>query len=132
MATTTLTPYIDQTTQATFNLVSSGSTGARWLAAGRSIAEPYSVELIRKIGPSSASANDHVLVRVQRTDRNTTTGKFATMSVTMDVSIPKDVSIITPTIQKNILGVMTSLLNEAVANAATTVNRTAVIEGRDF
>jgi len=132
MATATLTPYIDNTTQVSFNLVSSTPNGARWLASGRSISEPYGFELVRKIGPSSASANDHVVAHVIRTDRNATTGKFATMRVSLDCSIPKDVSIITPTVQKNLVAVMVSLMNEATANAATTVNRTAFIEGRDL
>jgi len=132
MASATIAPYKSNSAQTTFSLVGNSSTGASWKLAGRNLSEPYSVEIVRKLSPSGSLANDVVLVRQVRVERNTTTGKLATMLIETKISIPKDDSVLTATAQLEGLACQASLLNDCTAMAATTVNRTALIEGRDF
>jgi len=112
--------------------VSTSPTGAKYQVSGRALASPYSIEINRKIGPVSATGNDHVIVRVSKTDPNSTTAKPATVLCTLDISIPRDNATVTPTEVLACVGVLASLLNDCAALAATSVNRTALIEGRDL
>lgn len=132
MASTTLAPYKDSTTAVTFKLVNSGSNGATYQVEGRDIATPYQIQVIKKFTNPSASANDHVQIRVSRTERNATTQKLATVQALLDVSIPKDTSILTLTAQKELLAIMCSLLRDATANAATNANIAAIVSGFDL
>lgn len=130
MASSSLTPYKDNTNQVTFSLVSTSADKTAFKVSGRSIACPYTIELSRKL--STGKTNDHVQVRVAITERNTTTSVLATGQVLLDISIPKDQSIITNTVMTEVLGVLASLLDQATANNASSANRTALIEGRDL
>lgn len=132
MASATLSPYKDSATTVVFKLVSSSSTGSTYQVEGRDIATPMQIQIVKKLTNPSASANDHVQVRISRTDRNATSGKLATMQVLLDISIPKDTSILNQVIQKEILGMTCSLLRDATANAATNANVTALIGGFDL
>lgn len=132
MASASLTPYDDSSSQVTFNLVSQSATGATYKVASRDLATPFMVEITRKLTAPSASSNDHIVVRVARVERNADTGKLATLQCLVDVSIPKDTSILDSTAQLELLGVVGSLLNDSTAMEATTVARTAIIEGRDL
>jgi len=132
MASSTLTPYRDNTNQVTFNLVSQGIDGATYKVSGRDLALPYSVEIQRKLTTGSSSANDRVKLIVRRVERNVDTGKLATLMVSSEISIPKDTSTLDGTAQIEICAILASLLNDATANAATTANRTALVEGRDL
>jgi len=132
MAAATLTPYYNNTTQTTYNLVSTGPTGSMWKLAGRDLGQPKSVEIIRKMTPIGSSANDHVILRLSNTMRNATTGKLATLVATCDISLPKDATDLTTNQRLYMLAELASLLNDSSANAATTVARSALIEGRDL
>jgi len=130
MASSTLAPYRNNANQVTFNLVSSSVEGSLWRVSGRSIATPYGLELKRKINPGKS--NDHVQARVFCTERNASTSVLATAQISLDISIPKDNSILTNAAIIDMLGVCASLLNENVANNAGVTSRTALVEGRDL
>jgi len=132
MASSTLTAYRDGSDTVVFTLVSTSATGAVWTVSGRSLSAPYSISIDRKINSSGAMANDHVILRISETELNATTGKPATLAATLDISIPKDQSILTPTVQKYLLKRLASLLNDQSATAATFVSAVALIEGRDL
>jgi hypothetical protein len=132
MASSTLTPYRDNTNQVTFNLVSQGADGATYKVSGRDLALPYAVEIQRKLSSGSSNANDRIKISVRRVERNVDTGKLATLMVSSEISIPKDTSTLDGTAQIEICAIHASLLNDATAMAATTANRTALIEGRDL
>lgn len=132
MASSTLSPYKNNTTTQVFTLVTTGTTATSYKVAGRDLSCPYSVEIQRKLAPANASTNDHVVLRLARTERNVETSKLATLQVLVDISIPKDTSVLTATTQKEILSVVASLLNESSVMSATTVAVTALIEGRDL
>lgn len=131
MASSTLTLYKNNTQTQAFALVSTTTDGARYMASGRAIACPFVIESKRKFN-LNGTGNDHVSIRVARTEQNVATGKLATDQVLLDISIAKDQTILTPTVQKELLAIMASALNEAAAVSATTVNATALIEGRDL
>lgn len=132
MASSSLTPYKNSTEQETFSLVSTSGSGAKYMVSGRSLANPFVIECQRKLTPATASGNDHVVLRLARTESNATTSKLATCQVLVDVSIPKDTSVLTATVQKELVALAASLLNEATAMEATNANITALVEGRDL
>lgn len=131
MASATLSPYKNNTTTQVFSLVSVLSSGARYMASGRAISSPYVIEIQRKLNPNG-TGNDHVGIRIARTEQNVTTGKLATCQFLLDISIPKDQSILTPAVQKELGSILASLFNESTAMEATTVALTALVEGRDL
>jgi len=130
MPTSTLNPYYDATHQGAFSLVTSSDKGALWLTSSRPLACPSSMEIIRKLTPPNSLANDHIIVRLVDTEQNATTAKLATFSATLDISIPKDQSVCTSTVQKIMLAYLASMLNDSAVMGATSVNRTALLEGR--
>jgi len=132
MPSASLAPYQSNSVQMTFTLQSSNSSGAAWLVTARPLANPYKVELIRKIAPPNSMANDHVILRVSRTDANSTSGKPATGSASLDISIPRDVATIDLSEMKAVVGILSSLLNDNAALAATDVNRSALLSGLDL
>lgn len=132
MATETLTPYKNNTQTLSFLLQSSSSTKTTWLLSGRPIALPHTVSVERKPSASNAATNDHVIVRVSQMEQNPATGKLATLQVTLDISIPKDQSVIGIQSQREALAVISSILNENTAMEATYANITKLIEGRDL
>lgn len=132
MASATLTPYRNNANQVTFSLVSTSADQTTYKVSGNPLSEPHLVEITRKLTNSNSASNDHVQVRIARVERNATTGKLATMQVLCDISLPKDDSILTATVQKEQLAILASLFNEATAMEATTANITALIEGRDL
>jgi hypothetical protein len=101
------------------------------MVAGRDLSCPHVLEIKRKLNPNG-TGNDHISVRIARTERNVTTGKLATCQVLLDYSIPKDTSILTQAIQKQIGACLASAFNEGTAMEATSVNLQALVEGRDF
>lgn len=131
MASSTLNPFVDNTNHQAFVLKSTTDTGAVFMVAGRPLGAPYELELIRKVNANSLS-NDHSIVRLTRKEANASTGKLATLQVTLDCSIPKDVTVLTLTEQKKLVSLLVSMLNEQTALEATNANITAVLEGRDF
>jgi len=132
MASSSLTPYDSNSAQLTFSLVSCSETGAVYQVSGNPLSTPVKLEVIRKLTASAATANDHVLLRLTTIQRNTSTGKLATGSITVDISVPKDTATITETTMVQYLGVVASLLNDNAALQSTTVNRVALLEGRDL
>lgn len=131
MASQTVTLYYNATQTQAFNLVSSGSNGAAFIASGRPLSQPIVLEISRKINSNSVG-NDKITLRIARTDANATTGKLATFQAKLELSVPKDVSVITPTIQQDITTMVMSALRDATAAAATRANVTALLEGRDI
>lgn len=131
MASSIINPYVDNTNHQALVLKSTTESGAVFMVAGRSLGAPFELEQIRKVNSNSLS-NDHSIVRLTRKEANAATGKLATLQVTLDVSIPKDVSVLTLTEQKKLVSLLVSLLNESSAMEATNVNITAILEGRDL
>lgn len=132
MASASLTPYYNGANQVTFALVTQGSNGATYRQAGRDLALPYAIEIQRKLTSGNSNANDTVNVTIRRVERNADTGKLATLKVSCEVSIPKDTSTLNSAAQLEIVGLISSLLNDSSVMAGTTVARTAIIEGRDL
>lgn len=132
MASSSIQPYKNNTTTETFTLVSSEKDGASYKVAGRPLANPYEVVIQRKLTAPSKKSNDHVVLRIYRTEPNADTGILATGQVTLDISIPKDQTVITATVMTELISELSSLLNEATAMEATTANIDALIEGYDL
>lgn len=131
MSSPSFSPYKNNTTTTVFTLASESPTGVKYLVSGRSIACPFSLEISRKLTAPNAAGNDEVSILVKRIEQNATSGKLATGFVKVTVSIPKDVSVITATVQKELMSVVASLFNESTAMEATTAFITALIEGRN-
>jgi hypothetical protein len=132
MGSSSLTPYYASSGQYTFTLVSTSDNGATWKVASRDLATPQVVEIQRKLTAPSATGNDHVVLRVARTERNATTGKLATMQVLLDISIPKDTSILTIAEQTKLVACVASLLNQSTAMEASLTNIASLIGGSDL
>lgn len=132
MATTSLVLYNNNSTTTTYDLVTTGTDKTVWKVASRALACPRSIEIQRKPTASSATSNDHVIVRAAVIERNTSTQKLATGQVVLDLSIPKDGSIITNTVLGDLLANIASLLNEKTVMEATRASINAIVEGRDF
>jgi hypothetical protein len=128
MATSTLTLYYNNTQTQTFGLVSTSENAATWINSGRALSVPFSIK--QKVKVNKGVSNDEVLLTVSRTEANATSGKLATCLCEIRVSLPKDQSILTPTLQKEIISLAASALIDAAATGATSVNRAALIEGR--
>lgn len=131
MASSSLNPYVNNSATQAFVLKSTTDKGAVFMVAGRALGAPFELEQVRKVNANSLS-NDHSVVRLTRKEPNAVTGKLATLQVTLDVSIPKDVSVLTITEQKKLISCLVSLLNESTAMEATNANITAIVEGRDL
>lgn len=127
-----LTPYKNSSTTTTFELAYENASGQVYLVPGRMINRPYKLEVVRKLTPPSGNGNDQVIVRAQRVEANASTGKLATMSATLIISIPKDQTVIDATAQKETISWIASLLNECTVMEATNVNITRLIEGRNL
>jgi len=132
MATATLTLYKNSSTTLAFTLVSQSATGATYKVGGRSLSTPFVIELQRKLTAPGKKGNDHIIVRIARTERNTQTGDLATTQGMLDFSVPKDQSLMGLTEQLEILGLLVSALNDGAALAATSTNRSALISGSDL
>jgi len=132
MPSSSLTPYKASATQITYGLVGSSPTGAKWLVSGYGLGVPRTLEQTLKVGAPGASGNDHVILRLSQSDENSTTGKIATANLTLDISIPRDSATVTPTEIVELLGILSSLLNDcaSVEDSANATNRTALSEGR--
>jgi len=128
MASTTLTLYKDNSTTVAFSLVTTSENAARWINSGRALSVPFAVQ--QKVKANKGASNDEVTVSVSRTEANVTTGKLATCLCEIRVSLPKDQSILTPTLQKEIISLAASALIDAAATGTGSVNRAAIIEGR--
>lgn len=132
MATETLTAYEANVGTQSFVLKQTGSDKTVWIKAGREISIPYTVNVERKLSNSNSKSNDRVVLRVSRVERNASTGVLATLQATLEISIPKDQSILTATEQKKLVSIVASILNEGTAMEATNANITKLIEGRDL
>lgn len=126
MSSSSLTPHYTGSTTKTFTLVGESATGAKWLVSGRPLANPESVELIRKIGTNGNQANDHIILRLIKAETNSTTNKVATAVTTLDISIPRDTVTVTATMVNDMLGSLVSLLNE-LADTTATASRAKII-----
>lgn len=127
----TLTPYTGASGTISLVPVAENANGAMYLVSGRAMNLPYSMTVARKLTAPSAAGNDSVSIRLARCEANATSGKLATMAVTLTVSIPKDQTVHTVAEQKKMLCAVASLLNESTAMEATTVFMTALLEGRN-
>lgn len=132
MASSSLTPYYDNTNQVTFGLLKQSADTTTYVVADRPVATPYLVEVKKKLTSASAKANDHVIVRIARIEKNSTTGVPATGQVTLDVSIPKDSDTITVAYVKQLLGLMSSLINDDAAIGATPAAISSLVAGGDL
>lgn len=111
MSSSSLAPKYSEANVTTFALVSENAAGAKWLVASRPLANPQSIEVIRKIGNQNSNANDHVILRSVRSETNATTGKVATAVVSVDISIPRDTATVTQLMINRMIGELVSLLN---------------------
>jgi len=124
-----LTPYINNASTTTFVKAYDTTTGVVYLTSGRPIAQPFGLEIVRKHTPPSSPGNDQVQLRLRRVEQNATTGKLASFNVTLSISIPKDQTILTPTVMKQSVSAVASLLNESTAMEATNTFITKLLEG---
>jgi len=83
------------------------------------LANPESIELVRKVGQPGAAGNDHVILRLVKAETNATSLKIATGVVTLDISIPRDTVAVTATMINDMLGALISLLDECSDTTAT-------------
>lgn len=119
MSSTSLVPHYTGSTVKTFVLASENASGAKWLVSGRPLANPESIELVRKVGQPGAAGNDHVILRLVKAETNATSLKIATGVVTLDISIPRDTVAVTATMINDMLGALISLLDECSDTTAT-------------
>lgn len=131
MSSSSFSPYKNNTTQVTFTLASESPTGVKYLVSGRSISQPFTLDITRKLTAPGAAGNDEVTILIKRVDQNATTLKLSTAFVKFTLSIPKDQSIVTATLQKELCALLASLFNESTAMEATTAFLTAIVEGRN-
>lgn len=129
MASSSITLYTSNSATQAFSLVSSSVNQTVWKAASRPLSNPYTVELTRKL--TNGTKNDHVTVRIARVEANASTGQKATAQVLLDLSVPKDQSILDTSVIVGMLGALSSMLNDNAALAATSANRSAIADGRD-
>jgi hypothetical protein len=127
MASSTLTLYKDNTTTEAFALVTTSENAAKWIKSGRALATPYSAS--QKVKINKGVSNDESYFSITRTEANATTGKLATCVCDIRVSIPKDQTILTPTVQAEIISCAVSAAINAAATGANT-SRLTIIEGR--
>lgn len=132
MASSSLALYKNDAATNTFLLVSTSKDGASYMMAGRDIATPYVVEIKRKLTAPNATANDHIQVRIARTERNATTGKLATAQCLLDLSIPKDTSVLTAEVSEDLICCLGSLLRDNGAMTSAQTNVTALVAGFDL
>lgn len=128
MPASSLVLYKNNTQAVTFPLAASGLDEVSYLEGGRSINEPHTISISKKM--AKGAANNLVYVTLKRVQRNATTGKLATFQVKVEISIPQDNSILSNAVNVEELSLIGSYLIDAAATGATTVNRTALIEGR--
>lgn len=128
MSSSVLTLYKNHTEQLAFSLVSTSELSAKWIASGRALSVPFSIT--QTVKPNKGSGNDTVSVIISRTEANATTGKLATALCELRFSMPKDQSVLTLSLQKELLALCVSLFDDAAATAATNSNITAALEGR--
>jgi len=128
----TITPFYNASSGYTLVPVSEDDAGATYKVAGRDLATPLGIEIQRKLTAPTATGNDHVIVRAFRTERNASTGKLATCQVLLDISIPKDTSILTIAEQTKLVAAVASLLNEETAMGASLANIAALITGSNL
>ncbi len=131
MSSATLSPYKNNTQTTVFTLVSESVNSVKYIVAGRPIGLPFSLEITRKLTAPGAAGNDEVTILIKRVEQNASTGKLSTFYEKRIISIPKDQSVLTPTVQKEILSVGASLYNESTAMEAATSFLTSIIEGRN-
>lgn len=136
MASSTLTPYNEDSVQTTYALQSTSDRKTRWVVTGRSLARPQLVEIERKLAPNNSSANDHVIVRSSVTEQSTLSPyKPCTFSAVLDISIPRDQTGVTTAIMLKQLSHLCSLLRMGTAMSTTNANNTnlnALISGNDL
>lgn len=131
MSSATLSPYRNNTQTTVFTLVSESVNSVKYIVAGRPIGLPFSLEITRKLTAPGAAGNDEISLLIKRVEQNPTTGKLSTFYEKRIISVPKDQSVLTPAIQKEILSVGASLYNESTAMEAATTFITALLEGRN-
>jgi len=129
MASANLSLAVAGATRVTFQLVSTSLNKTAWIVSGRKLATPYQISIERKL--VSGKGNDQVILRVLRIENNATTGLPATALVTLSASIPKDQSILTTDVCKQLLVVVGSFINDFADGSATTSAATSFLEGRD-
>jgi len=132
MATSIIYPHKNYAVTEAFNLTSVGADGATYKVAGRALACPYSIEMKRKLTPSTSAGNDHLTIRIARVERNTTNLKLATGQVLIDISIPKDTSIIGTTAQTELLRIASSLLDDYGTGDNSSANIAQILSGGDL
>jgi len=132
MASASLTLYKNSTQTEVFSLRTTGAAGANYTVDDRSLAQPYGVSIQRKLTAPSAAGNDRIEVRVSRVEPNATTGKLATLSATLVISVPKDQTVLDRTAQQEILAIVGSLIDENTAHSATVANIDTLLDGGDL
>lgn len=132
MPSSTISPKYGDTETTVFTLVSSSATGSKYQVSGRDLATPKGIEITRRLTQPSAQANDHIQLRIFHTERNATTMKLATAQVLVDISCPKDTSILTQAVQAQLLGCLSSILNDYAAVEDDRATNTALLSGMDL
>lgn len=129
MASATISPYYNNTTTQAFALASEGENKCKYVVAGRPLNQPWSIEIERIISAPSSRGNDRVLVTQTRVEPNSEAGTLATMRIQTSLSIPKDQTVLSLSVQEQMIGVMASVLNEFAAVSSSVTNREKLLTG---
>lgn len=131
MASATLVPKTDASGTLTIELVSTSESGSVYRVSGRDLSVPYGMEVRRVLTQPSATGNDHIKVRLFRTEKHASTNKPATMQVLLDISVPKDNTVLNKTEQRKLVVALASLLGDCMAVTNYT-NVTKLLDAMDL
>ncbi len=128
MASSTLTLYKNNTQTETFALVSTSENSARWVKSGRALSTPFAIS--QRVKVNKGVSNDESFITTTKTEANLSTAKLATLLIETRISLPKDQTVLTPALIAEAISCHASSLIDGAATGATSVNRTALQEGR--
>lgn len=117
MASSSITLLTRAEANCVFALCGSTDRGAIYRVSSRALALPQSLEFQFILGPAGALGNDKLIVKLNNTLQNETTGKVVVLGAKLEVSVPRDATVSTDTYVKDILHELGSLLIDANVDA---------------
>jgi len=134
MASSSVTLYHGDTENRVYALTQTSANKTEFRVAGLALAEPQMLTIERKIQPGNSKSNDQIIVTVSQVSRNTTSGLLATGKVSVNISVPRDNSIITQTVMSQLCKQIGSLFgnNCAALSADAATSALALLGGSDL